>query len=185
MTNFDFLTSDQHYGHFNIIKYSNRPFAGLQDMHDTMITRYNAVVGSSDKVLFLGDVFFTKFAESYEILSSLNGKKYLLRGNHDKYFKDDQFLKMGFEEVYPKYFKSRISKYHVYYSHYPFEGYSADKRYPSRRPPNDGTTIVHGHTHDNTKLTCKGTIHIGVDGWDFSPAPMDAVDQLLKEMINA
>jgi len=57
-----------------------------------MIQRWNAVVGSYDKIYVLGDIAFTN--ESLKIMGQLNGKKVLIRGNHDK-------LTMG---EYSKYF---------------------------------------------------------------------------------
>jgi calcineurin-like phosphoesterase family protein len=150
-------------------------------MEEELINRYNALVGPNDKVLFLGDCFFLPFLVAKEITQSLNGQKYLLRGNHDKSFKDAQFKEMGFLDIYPKYFKSSIDGIPVYYSHYPFAGYSQDMRHQDKRPPRNGTVIVHGHTHDTVKLTSKNTVHVGVDAWDYYPAPIEEVTKLVKK----
>ena len=39
-----FFTSDFHIGHENVLKYDERPFDNLDHMHETLITRYNAMV---------------------------------------------------------------------------------------------------------------------------------------------
>ena len=39
-----YFTSDQHFGHFNIIRLSHRPFASLDEMNETMVARWNAKV---------------------------------------------------------------------------------------------------------------------------------------------
>ena len=36
-----FFTADQHFGHFNIMRLSKRPFASLDEMNETMIARWN------------------------------------------------------------------------------------------------------------------------------------------------
>jgi calcineurin-like phosphoesterase family protein len=41
--------------------------------------------------------------------------------------------------------------------------------------------IVHGHTHDKTRLTAKNTVHVGVDGWDYRPARFEEVEPLVEE----
>lgn len=176
---YNYLYSDPHWGHKRIIEYCNRPFTDVQHMELELISRYNAMVGSSDSVLFLGDCFFAPFLAAKDIMDKLNGKKYLLKGNHDK-FKYSQLLSLGFMEVADKYFKSKLGGISIYYSHYPFSGYSQDTRYEERRPPQD-RVIVHGHTHEKTKLTSKGTVHVGVDGWDYGPAPIEEVTKLVQE----
>ena len=57
-----FLTSDQHFGHQNIIKYCNRPFdfssEGVIDCIKTIFERYNEKVSDDDIVFHLGDIAF-------------------------------------------------------------------------------------------------------------------------------
>ena len=50
------FTSDLHLGHTNIIKYTNRPFWTADQMNETLVDRWNAVVGTEDEVWVLGDV---------------------------------------------------------------------------------------------------------------------------------
>jgi calcineurin-like phosphoesterase family protein len=178
---YDHLYSDPHFGHFNIIKYCNRPFKDTDHMTEELIRRYNSLVGIDDSVLWLGDCFFS--AESAQtILPRLNGYKWLLRGNHDKRVSDLKFLRAGFESVYSLHFTSFVGEFPVRYSHYPFEGSSEDKRYLNLRPPReDNVTLIHGHTHQPCRLTPKGTVHVGVDAWDYGPAPYDEVYDLVKQ----
>ena len=39
-----YFTSDQHFGHFNIIRLSHRPFATVEEMDDELLARWNAKV---------------------------------------------------------------------------------------------------------------------------------------------
>jgi len=87
------ITSDTHFGHKNIIKYTGRPFKTLSEMNETLIKNWNNRVAHDDTVLFLGDFCFKnssggkagegiqKTAQHW--LKQLNGNKVFIRGNHD------------------------------------------------------------------------------------------------------
>lgn len=96
-----FFIADTHFGHENILKFKVdghplRPFKSLTEMHVVMIDNWNRVVSPRDKVYHLGDVAFTR--EGLDLLGLLNGKKRLVRGNHDL-FKLSSYRK-HFVEVY-------------------------------------------------------------------------------------
>lgn len=50
-----FFTSDHHFGHANIIKFSNRPFSNVEEMNEELIKRWNEKVSSEDEVSYIGD----------------------------------------------------------------------------------------------------------------------------------
>ena len=86
-----FITSDNHFFHYNIIKYCNRPFKTYQEMNEEMIKKWNSVVGVNDIVLHLGDFAFK--GKAYLIRPRLNGTIILIRGNHDTNInKEDGFI---------------------------------------------------------------------------------------------
>lgn len=78
-----FWTSDTHFGHANIIKYCNRPFADVYAMDAELIWRWNQVVKPEDEVFHLGDFAFANRNRVEDLLSKLNGRKFLVAGNHD------------------------------------------------------------------------------------------------------
>lgn len=80
-----FVISDHHFYHENIIKYCNRPFKNLREMNYVMIERWNSVVGKNDTVLHLGDFSFGDKRTVSRIRKHLNGKIYMVKGNHDKH----------------------------------------------------------------------------------------------------
>jgi len=79
-----FFTSDQHFMHYNVIEFCNRPFDDLNHMHKTMIDNWNQVVNFEDHVFMLGDFCFGDKAQWLYFLERLNGNIYLVYGNHDK-----------------------------------------------------------------------------------------------------
>ena len=78
-----FVTSDTHFNHTNIIRFCNRPFKNVAHMNETIISNWNRVVGPEDTVFHLGDFCLGGSAEWINVLNRLNGKKYLISGNHD------------------------------------------------------------------------------------------------------
>jgi len=82
-----FLTSDTHFGHTGVCKFTNsdgskmRPWTDPDEMDEEMVRRWNETVKPKDKVYHLGDVVINR--KSLKIMSRLNGDKVLIRGNHD------------------------------------------------------------------------------------------------------
>lgn len=77
------FSSDPHWGHYNIIRYSCRPFSSVEEMNEALIKNFNSKVGPKDHLYLLGDLFFMRYDRAIEILKRLNGKKFLVLGNHD------------------------------------------------------------------------------------------------------
>ena len=79
----NYYISDLHFFHSNILKFDNRPFDNLEEMHTTIINNWNNRITNKDTVFVLGDFCWGKEEEWISILNQLNGKKVLIRGNHD------------------------------------------------------------------------------------------------------
>ena len=95
-----FVTADTHWGHAKSLSFIMpdgsplRPFSSCEEMDETMVERWNAKVNKGDTIYHLGDVVIPR--ASLKIFDRLNGRKILIRGNHDigplkdfsKYFED-------------------------------------------------------------------------------------------------
>ena len=83
-----YMTSDSHWGHFNICKYCHRPFTSRKEMDDTLIANWNSVVPEDGIVVHCGDFMLphkTGDKEYKKIWDKLNFKILVLcRGNHDR-----------------------------------------------------------------------------------------------------
>ena len=92
-----FFIADTHFGDERILRYENRPFESAAQMDEEIIKRWNEAVDSDDTIYVLGDFG----APGYEsrVLSALNGKKILVKGNHDNKT-NDEYRSYGFSEVY-------------------------------------------------------------------------------------
>lgn len=175
--------SDPHFGHTNILEYANRPFSDTKEMEEVFIERYNDHVDQNDVVLWCGDCSY-RLQELPEILSRMNGRKILIRGNHDK--AAGYMAKLGFDLVMDE-LVLHIGNRTCRVSHYPYFGANSfggrvDTRYPDRRPKkHKGEVLIHGHSHSQ-KRRDGNMIHVGVDAWDYRPASFEEVAALVAEV---
>lgn len=81
-----FFTSDEHYGHANIIKYCNRPFNNVDEMNAELIKRHNEVVGANDTVIHAGDFCWPSAPDDARMfIRRLKGNHVFLIGSHDRW----------------------------------------------------------------------------------------------------
>ena len=76
------LTSDWHLFDPHIIVQERRPFSSLEEMHETLVTRWNSRVDANDLALHLGDVthmgFSSKPEQVAQVIGRLQGYKVLV-----------------------------------------------------------------------------------------------------------
>lgn len=92
-----FYISDWHFGHKNVLAFDNRPFKSIEEMNNELIRRWNDVVSDGDIVYILGDMFWCTPSKAAPIMDQLNGQKFLIKGNHDKWHDakfDKKFVKI-------------------------------------------------------------------------------------------
>lgn len=133
-----YFTSDQHFGHSNIIRLCSRPFASLEEMDETMLARWNAKVKDSDKVFVLGDLFF-RASDPEEILRRLKGRKILALGNHDHSWTGKVDPLRYFESVHTM-LETGDGAHTLTLCHYPLMTFNHCM----------SAYMIHGHIHGNT-----------------------------------
>jgi calcineurin-like phosphoesterase family protein len=145
-----FLIADLHFGDSDMCSllkedgHPMRPFKSVEEHDATLIENWNKVVTHpSDKVYVLGDVAQKK--KDIENFGKLNGKKILIKGNHDIYEMKE----------YAKYFKDIRATHRldngILMSHIPVHPSTFGKAHKVN---------VHGHIHDKK-------VHM-LDGYKFS-----------------
>ena len=112
-----YFISDLHFGHFNIIRFDNRPFTSIEEMDTEIITNWNSKIKDTDTVYILGDVSWYNNQKTYEILKQLKGKKILIKGNHDKLVQDINCRKQFIEIT--DYKEIILNNQLIVLSHYP------------------------------------------------------------------
>jgi calcineurin-like phosphoesterase family protein len=195
------FSSDQHFGHANVLGFCpNRKFKTIEDMNEKIISNWNRVVSPEDLCIFVGDVFFYYTKEkTIETLKRMNGRKILVRGNHDQIAR--KMMNVGFE-ICVEEMTMVISGQRVLISHYPFaipkwkfnlklwwgkvkKAIGMKHWYPekhhTKRPVNRGQFLIHGHSHSTEKVNGR-QIHVGVDAWDCKPVNVQEISNMIKEI---
>lgn len=160
-----FMISDHHFGHKNIIDFESRPFSNVEEMTAVMVERWNSVVGKDDRVFHLGDFSLLNKEKTREIVSNLNGYKFLVMGNHDRGRTRAWWLDAGFDEV---------SEYPVVYSGFYF--LSHEPMYMNKHMP---YANIHGHIHGQ-KYEGHQYVNVSVEHWDFTPVSFDQIKKMFE-----
>jgi len=169
-----YFISDLHAYHKNIIKYCSRPFKDINEMNETMVTRWNSVVQPKDLVIFGGDFALTSKAKSIEYCSRLNGRKIIIKGNHDPSTK--RLRATGFDRVYPyMLLNTKYGRLLIIHDPYEVEMFYKNLSFD---------ILLYGHKHENLFRNPRpGTVAISmcVEHLDYTP---HTLQQLLIKGVN-
>lgn len=155
-----YVIADTHFNHKNIIKYCNRPYNSVEEMNRDIICKWNSVVRPNDIVFHLGDFGFGTQMELESIFKQLNGKKYLIMGNHDYKVGKKYYEEIGFSGVYKEY-----TLVNIVFSHYP-------------KKVKTGQINIYGHIHDTEpKDWYKDSDHVcvSVEKINYTPTNLSTI----------
>ena len=157
-----FFTSDPHYFHERIIGICGRPFRDADDMRESLIRNWNAVVPRNGQVFVLGDMFWKKgdMEKCVRVMDRLNGKKWLIAGNHDLFERND-YLEMGFEDA-RGYLELSVNHQEIVCCHYPLLEWNGFYH---------GSWHLHGHVHGRGSHYSFRVMDVGVDANNYMPVP--------------
>lgn len=168
-----YFASDYHLGHKNVIKYDNRPFKDVWDMDEAIIANHNSVVSEEDEFYFLGDFCFNNRAEEY--LQRLNGRKYFIKGNHDRRDMLKLYNKYGIylgqlDEVV-------VNGQLISLCHYRMDVWNKSHR---------GAWHLHGHSHHSLPVreTAK-CIDVGIngEGYGYTPLSFEQIKKIMDKRV--
>lgn len=137
----NYYISDLHLFHSNAIKFDNRPFENIEDMHETIKAKWNSKITNADTVYILGDMSLTPKEELIAYVSTLRGHKILIKGNHDNV--SDYRYRQLFDEIieYKEIQDSVDGKaYNLVLCHYPIFSWKRMGK---------GYILIYGHTHNS------------------------------------
>lgn len=199
-----FFTSDTHFFHANSIKFDKRPFTSVDNMHKGLIKRWNSVVKPNDYVYHLGDLGMPKgpyaAKQMQNIISQLNGRKIILRGNHDKGHTTLQYY--GFDIAF-QYMAMEIAGEIVTICHYPLRGtfredvtgmrntdpddnWHGESRHFEKAVPDNGQFHLHGHTHcgpaNGKPVKTDRQWDVGVPGNNYIPVSISQVESWIVKV---
>jgi calcineurin-like phosphoesterase family protein len=162
------FTADWHLGQKNP-EIMHRPFEGPDEMADFMSNRHNTFVNEDDTVYVVGDVCHSTSPEALPQVAKFNGRKVLIRGNHDRVFSDDE-LRPYFDVIVAEGegVEMGINGLPCYVTHYPTCGVA------------NRFNIV-GHVHSVWRLQLN-MINIGVDANHFTPTSADNIPKELDSI---
>jgi len=160
------FTSDTHFGHANIIRFCDRPFKDVQEMNETLISNWNKCVKPNDEVYHMGDFSFEK--DPAATAARLNGRKHLIKGNHDKW-RHIEALNPFFVWI-KDYFSLKVGRQKFILFHYPIRNWHHSYK---------GTIHLFGHSHGGTEDLGRST-DVGVDCWDYKPVNIDTVLEYME-----
>lgn len=170
--------SDTHWGHANIIRYSKRPFSSVEEMNQKLIENWNARVAPEDTVYHLGDFAFMKYEQFLRILARLNGKKHVIRGNHDKLISSNRhdLLKSGALDSIQDYLELRLpGTPMIVLFHYGQRVWNKSHH---------GSIHLYGHSHGSLPPYGK-SVDVGVDSKEitdeYRPVSLDEVLRYMEK----
>jgi calcineurin-like phosphoesterase family protein/2'-5' RNA ligase len=159
-----YVTSDLHLDHTNIIDYCARPFnpADISEMNDLLVDNWNKTIGDNE-VYYLGDLAAGKAARPAGYwLGKLSGRKHFIRGCHDS----DLAEASDYEVV-------KYGRYNFLLVHN-----------PEKLPEAWNGWVIHGHKHNNDMKNFpfingdRRTINVCPELTNYRPVSLDYLTSL-------
>lgn len=160
-----YFTSDLHFYHKNIMSYSPsfRSYESAEEMNEKLIELWNSVVTPEDTVYNLGDLSMAANTKKIiEVAKRLNGKHFLILGNHDHSIKKDKEKLIAitkddgnkmFEDI-RDYKLLTFPGIQIILSHYPMAAWENQQ---------NGSIMLHGHLHDYMTNVKGKILNVGFD----------------------
>lgn len=162
-----YFTSDLHLGHRAAINMCERPFENAEEMNRVLIQNINARVHKDDTLYILGDLAHrTPVEQVNEWIAKINGKKILIKGNHDKNYNPSLF-----EGIYD-FLEVHYNGHSISLMHYPMLSWPKSHH---------GSIHLHGHMHNkpdyNLQQRENGILRydVGIDANYYCPVSLQEI----------
>lgn len=194
----NFFTADPHFGHANIIRYSNRPWLDpatdlmvnpedpkgpliwvsdqvarkrCDEMDAAIISNWNSVVGPEDTVYLIGDFCFGKYTGTFRhYFDLLTGKIIFIKGNHDKLAWANR---QCFFAYHDSYLETKVQGQTMTICHYAMRVWNKSHH---------GAWNLYGHSHGSLPDDPNAlAIDVGMDCHDFKPISFEQVAAIMAK----
>lgn len=148
-------SADLHAGHKNIVDYTERKSVTTKELHDEwLVDTWNKQVLAGDLVYIVGDVsFYTKYEQQVAILQRLNGRKIIIKGNHDRTSDLNRLQSNNIIDYWKHYEEVKIKGMDTVLFHFPVASWHKQGY---------GSWHLHGHSHGGYKAEGK-ILDVGLD----------------------
>lgn len=141
-----YYIADLHFFHDELnTMMDRRGFSTVEEMDEYMIRKWNGKVRKNDEVVIIGDLSWGTAGQTNELLEKLNGRLYLIVGNHDKVIRHSEFRSSRFTWIKP-YEELSDNRRKVVLCHYPIMCYNGQYRLDKKGNPK--AYMLYGHVHD-------------------------------------
>ena len=184
-----FVSSDIHLNHRNIISYCSgrrRPNVAngtpvsddeIHYMNEMIISNWNNTITPEDEVFILGDVAMGIIEKGIPLIRRMNGKKYLVAGNHDvklrKYVRERMFgaedLFVWVKDYFEYSYTHNEKRHRIIMSHFPMAHWNMQSK---------ESIHLHGHLHSESSkkhINEYKIMDVGMDGNNLVPYKLDDV----------
>lgn len=147
----NYYISDLHFLHKNVCKegsnFDNRPFKTMDEMMNYIKAKWNHRITDKDDVYILGDMCWKENEKAIQFVSTLNGNKHLILGNHDRCC-DMRYTQLFVEIVPYKELKEFYNgrQYYLVLQHYPIMFWNHQHHLNDYMPVN---IHLYGHLHNS------------------------------------
>ena len=176
------FTSDTHFNQERTLELSKRPFDSVQVMNDTIIDRWNSVVGKDDTVYHLGDFGDFTSMDNLNIINSLNGNIILILGNYELndinngIISESTLRVMGFKEIHNNLIINIPDIGDVFLTHEPINCIDI-------KLDNNIKFNLFGHIHKLQMVKSFG-LNVGTDCHNYTPIDVETVKFYYNGIIN-
>lgn len=178
--NNNWFTSDIHFSHKNIIKYSNRPFNDIEEMNEHIIKSWN-VIKDGHTLWSLGDFAFCNIDKILQILEKAKSNRFnlnMILGNHDKEIIKNRrlLIESGYVKEILSYKEITINNQFICLFHYGQRVWNKSHH---------GSWQLFGHSHGTLPPLGK-SVDVGLDSaWitgksEYRPYNFDEIKQFMN-----
>lgn len=152
----NYYTADLHFGHKNILSFTNRnEYTSVEEMDTLILDTINNTVNKEDTLYILGDVALGGFTNATTLLGKIKCKVLIVPGNHDTLKALTKYEKLSNVSILKELHETKLAGKKVVLCHYPLAEWNGYFR---------GSYHLYGHTHANFENRGK-SLDVGWDNY--------------------